>query len=190
MPDALEGIFRVVHETRAPLVAALWALVAVVAAAILIRRRQNTFGWKLGASLLGFAGAAGALLWWSLQPERSYNFFVDEVAANEPAIRRHEGPIRIHGKVVVGSLEQQKGTDVYQFWMEGRSERPSAVIQTHYIGKLPDAFRSGSEIIATGTLSYDGSLNIQPNGILTRCPSTYDGPVPRPTDCFLFSVTR
>jgi cytochrome c-type biogenesis protein CcmE len=177
--DALEGILRVVRETRAPLVAALWALVAFVVAAILVRRRQDNFGWKLGASLLAFGGAAGALLWWSLQPGASYYFFVDEVAPKELAIRLHRAPIRVHGKVVVGSLERQKGTDVYQFWMEGRRERPSAVIQAHYIGKLPDTLRSGSEIVATGMLSDDGSVNIERDGIWTMCPGKYDGPVTR-----------
>jgi len=166
--DALEGILRVVRETRAPLVAALWALVAFVVAAILIRRRQDNFGWKLGASLLAFGGAAGALLWWSLQPGASYYFFVDEVAPKKLAIRLHRAPIRVHGKVVVGSLEQYTGTDVYQFWMEGRGDRPSAVIQAHYIGSLPQSFRSGVEIVASGTLAYNGRLDIQPDGIRTK----------------------
>jgi cytochrome c-type biogenesis protein CcmE len=166
--DALEGILRVVRETRAPLVAALWALVAFVVAAILIRRRQDNFGWKLGASLLAFGGAAGALLWWSLQPGASYYFFVDEVAPKKLAIRLHRAPIRVHGKVVVGSLEQQKGTDVYQFWMEGGGDRPSAVIRAHYTGSLPQFFGSGVEIVATGTLSYDDTLDIQRDGIRTK----------------------
>jgi len=166
--DAFDGILRVVHETRAPLVAALWALVAFVAAGILIRRRREKIGWKLGASLIAFGGAAGALLWWSLQPDRSYDFFVDEVEGQTVAIRRHDGPIRVHGKVVVGSLEQQKGTDVYQFWMEGRGDRPSAVICAHYTGLLPQSFRSGVEIIATGTLSCDDSLEIRADGIRTK----------------------
>ena len=166
--DALDGILRVAHETRAPLVAALWGLVAFVAAGILLRRRQGKIGWKLGASLIVFGGAAGALLWWSLQPDRSYDFFVDEVAGEMVAIRRHDGPIRVHGKVVVGSLEQQKGTDVYQFWMEGGGDRPSAVIRAHYTGSLPQFFGSGVEIVATGTLSYDDTLDIQRDGIRTK----------------------
>ncbi len=165
--DALDGILRVVHETRAPLVAALWALVAFVAAGILLRRRQEKIGRKLGASLLAVGGAAGALLWWSLQPDRSYDFFVDEVEGQTLAIRRHDGPIRVHGKVVVGSLEQYSGTD-YHFWMEGRRDRPSAVIQADYIGSLPQSFRSGVEIVATGTLAHNGRLEIQPDGIRTQ----------------------
>ena len=171
--DALEGVLRVVRESRAPLVAAVWALVAFVVAAILIRRRQDNFGWKLGASLLAFGGAAGALLHWSLQPERSYYFFVDEVTAQTLPIRLHRAPIKVHGCVVVGSLEQRKGTLDYRFWLEGRPDRPSAVIQARYSGTLPDCFRSGSEIVARGTLAEDGSLDIEPDGIMAKCPSKY-----------------
>ena len=69
LADALERALRFVRETRAPLIAASWALVAFLVSGFLIRLRQDNFGWKLGTSLLAFGGAAGALLWWSLQPE-------------------------------------------------------------------------------------------------------------------------
>jgi len=173
LADALEGVLRVVHESGAPLVAALWGLAAFVVAAILIRRRQDNFGWKLGASLLAFGGAAGALLWWSLQPERSYYFFVDDVAASSLPIRLHRAPIDVHGVVAVGSLEQRKGTLDYRFWIEGRPDRPSAVIAARYTGTLPDCFRTGSEIVARGRLAPDGSLEIEPDGIMAKCPSKY-----------------
>jgi cytochrome c-type biogenesis protein CcmE len=171
--DALEGVLRVVRESRAPLVAAVWGLVAFVVAAILVRRRQDSFGWKLGASLLVFGSAAGALLYWSLQPDRSYYFFVDEVAANKLPIRLHRAPIKVHGRVVVGSLEQRKGTLDYRFWIEGRPDRPSAVIGARYTGSLPDCFHSGSEIVAQGRLAEDGTLDIEPDGIMAKCPSKY-----------------
>ncbi|HXU01135.1 MAG TPA: hypothetical protein VN903_09090, partial [Polyangia bacterium] len=45
--DATEGILRFVRETRAPLVAAMWALATFVIAAIVHRRREDNFGWKL-----------------------------------------------------------------------------------------------------------------------------------------------
>jgi len=181
--DVFEGAARFVRETGAPRIAALWALVAFLVAAVLIRRRQDDFGWKLGSSLLAFGGAAGALLWWSLQPGANYYLFVDEAVAQAQAIRMRRAPVRVHGCVVSGSLEQRKGTEDYRFQMKNRYDRPPAVIQTRYTGSLPAAFRSGIEIVANGTLAADGSLDVIPDGIWVKCPGKYDGPAPPAFEC-------
>jgi cytochrome c-type biogenesis protein CcmE len=173
MGDALEGWLQFARETHAPLIAASWALLAFLILGFLIRLQRDSFGWKLGASLLAVGGAAGALLWWSLQPGHSYYFFVDEVAANTAAINLRRAPIKVHGCVVVGSLEQRKGTLDYRFWIEGRPDRPSAVIAARYTGVLPDAFHPGAEIVARGNLADDGGLDIDPDGIMAKCPSKY-----------------
>jgi cytochrome c-type biogenesis protein CcmE len=186
--DATEGILRFVRETRAPLVAAVWALAAFVIAAIVHRRREDNFGWKLGASMLAFGGAAGALLWWSLQPEASYYMFADEVPAKTQALRLRRAPVRVNGCVVSGSLEQRRGTNEYRFRIEGRPYRPPVAIEARYTGSVPDLFRSGIRIVARGTLAADGSLDIEPDGILTGCPMCTAGtggrPRPKVTECW------
>ena len=183
--DVFEGAARFVRGTGAPRVAALWALGAFLVAAVLIRRRQDDFGWKLGSSLLAFGGAAGALLWWSLQAGATYYLFVDEAVARTQAMRMCRAPVRVHGCVVTGSLEQRRGTDDFRFELKNRYGRPPAVIRARYTGSLPDAFRTGAEIIASGTLAADGGLDVIPEGIWVKCPSKYDGPAPPLFDCDL-----
>jgi cytochrome c-type biogenesis protein CcmE len=179
--DVLEGVLRFVRETGAPLVAAVWAVGAFLVAAVLIRLRRDDFGWKLGASLLAFGGAAGSLLWWSLQPEASYYIFADEVGARTQALRLRRAPVRVNGCVVRDSLEQRRGTNEYRFRIAGRPDLPRGVIEARYTGSLPDSFRSGIHIVARGALAADGSLDIEPDGIVTACPRCYAG-VPRPQD--------
>jgi len=175
LADALERALRFVRETRAPLIAASWALVAFLVSGFLIRLRQDNFGWKLGTSLLAFGGAAGALLWWSLQPEHEpYAYkFVDEVVALAPRFKRQGRLIDVHGCVVPGSIERRRGTDEYRFRLASRPDRPPAVIKVRYTGVLPDAFRSEAEIVAKGRLAADGGVDVVPDGIMARCPSKY-----------------
>jgi len=182
--DVLEGVLRFVRETGAPLAAAVWALAAFVIAAVLIRRRQDNFGWKLGGSLLAVGGAAGSLLWWSLQRGPSYYFYVEDVAGRAKALHLRRAPVTVEGCVQRDSLEQRRGTDDYRFRIEGRPGRLPAVIQVRYTGSLPDAFRPGIEVAARGKLAADGSLDVEPDGILTMCPGGYRGrEAPWTTDC-------
>ena len=180
--DLLEGVFRFVRESGAPRLAATWALIAFVIAAVLIRRQRDDLGWKLGASLLAFGGAAGWLLWWSLQPGAVYYKFVDEVAASTLSLRLRRAPVTVHGRVVRDSLEQRRGTGDYRFHLGSRWDRPPAIMQVRYSGVLPDLFRSDAEIVAKGWLAADGSLDVVPDGIMARCPSKYVGPR-WPRDC-------
>ena len=187
--DVVEGVLRFVRETRAPLAAAVWALAAFVIAAIVHRRREDNFGLKLGGSLLAVGGAAGSLLWWSLQRGPSYYFSVEDVTGRVKALHLRRAPVTIEGCVQLDSLEQRRGTDDYRFRIEGHPGRLPAVIQVRYTGSLPDAFRPGIEVAARGKLAADGSLDVEPDGILTRCPSSYRGTAPPwTTDCV--PVTR
>ena len=173
--DVIEEADRFVRESGAPRVAALWALAAFVVAAILIRLRQDSFGLKLGASLLAFGAAAGGLLWWSVQPVRTpyYYKFVDEVVAETPQLRAKGRLVDVHGCVIPGSIQRRLGTDEYRFRLGSRPDRPRAVIEVRYTGVLPDPFRSGAEIIAKGKLVGDGGLDVVPDGIMAKCPSKY-----------------
>jgi len=172
--DAMEGLLSFVRESGAPAFAALWGLASFVVAAVLIRRRQDTFGWKLGASLLAFGGAAGTLLWWSQQRPAEYYKHVHELVA-EGAERFYlrRAPVLVHGHVR-DSIERRAGTDEYRFEIESRYPRPPAVMRVHYTGLVPDPFRAGAEIVAKGKMCADGSLEVVPDGIMARCPSKYE----------------
>ena len=172
--DALVGLLSFVREMGAPAFAASWALGAFLVAAILIRRRQDSFGLRLGASLLAVGGSAGCVLWWSAQPEAEYYKYVDEVVAEAQRFRLRRAHLQVHGCVVRGSIERRPGTDEYRFRMQNTPERSHAVLDVRYTGWVPDPFRSGAEVVAKGTLDAEGRLEVVRDGILVKCPSKYD----------------
>src|SRR5262245_9402014 len=133
----IERALRFVRESGAPRTAALWAFAALLVAAVLIRRRQDSFGLKLGASLLAFGGAAGALLWWSLQPTGEYYKFVDQVVAQQQELRFRGRRLVVHGCVVFESIERRVGSDEYRFRLASRPDRPRAVLEARYTGLVP-----------------------------------------------------
>jgi cytochrome c-type biogenesis protein CcmE len=181
--DALAGLLSFAREMGAPAFAASWALGAFLVAAILIRRRHDSFGFKVGASLLAIGGAAGSVLWWSAQPEAEYYKYVDEVVAEAQRFRLRRARLQVHGCVVRGSIERRAGTDEYRFRMQNTPERAHAVLEVRYTGWVPDPFRSGAELVAKGTLDAEGRLEVVPDGILVKCPSKYGLSIPPDWQC-------
>ena len=51
-----------------------------------------------------------------------------------------------------------------------------------YRGLVPDTFKSGAEVVATGKIAADGTLAVVPDGIMAKCPSKYDSKVTAKTD--------
>jgi cytochrome c-type biogenesis protein CcmE len=73
------------------------------------------------------------------------------------------GSIRRHGTALdfrVGD-RQPDGT------AGGRS------VPVQYTGEVPDPFRAGREIIVTGKLADDGTLQGQKDSLITKCPSKF-----------------
>ena len=133
--------------------------------------------WKIVASVVAVTGAVAFLLTASLKPGMEYYKHVDEVMGNiESARGKH---LQVHGHVVDGSIEQAKGTLLYRFKIESRAPRPRAVIEATYNGLVPDTFKSGAEVVANGTLTADNKLNVEPDGIMAKCPSTYSADQPK-----------
>jgi cytochrome c-type biogenesis protein CcmE len=156
-------------------VVAAWALAGVIAAGILFARlRGRHLAAKIGMSLLALGAAAALLLGaWEERP-RQYYKYVDEVAANAEMFRAKGLRLQVHGCVVPGSIERRLGTDEYRFRLRSISRRPAAELRVRYTGLVPDTFRSGAEIIASGRLVGDGGLDVVPDGIMARCPSKYE----------------
>jgi cytochrome c-type biogenesis protein CcmE len=107
----------------------------------------------------------------SINEGAAYYKHVDEVLANLADSRGKR--LQVHGHVVDGSIEQARGTLQYRFKIESREPRPHAVIAASYSGIVPDTFKSGAEVVATGTLTADDKLNVAPDGIMAKCPSKY-----------------
>jgi cytochrome c-type biogenesis protein CcmE len=127
--------------------------------------------WKIVASVVVVTGAIGFLLMKSMKPGLEYYRHVDEVMASIDSCRGKH--LQVHGNVVDGSIEQAKGTLLYRFKIESRAPRPHAVIEATYDGLVPDTFKSGAEVVATGTLTADNRLDVVRDGIMAKCPSKY-----------------
>ena len=179
-----DALREAVAAARTPVPLALiatWAALGVVAAVIVVRLRDGDFGRPAGAGLFAIGAASVALLCAVGRYEAPIYKHVDQVVAERQrlmlrACRRH---LQVHGRVVPGSIERRLGTDQYRFRMESRSDRPPATLEVRYDGLVPDTFRSGAEIIAKGTLVRDGSLDVEPDGIMAKCP-TMLWPLPEP----------
>jgi cytochrome c-type biogenesis protein CcmE len=174
--DGVEALLGIVHGSIPTDVVAAWAVASVVAAgALLLGWRRRYLDVRIGVSLLALGGVAGALLWSSLQPPAQYYKLID--LANGRSYRdRRMHHLQWHGFVVDESILQRKGTDEYRFQLAGERKGPF-VLNVRYTGLIPDTFRSGAEIVATGTLAADGWLEVVPGGITAKCSSKYDSSI-------------
>jgi cytochrome c-type biogenesis protein CcmE len=127
---------------------------------------------KVVATVLVIGGAVAVLLTASISKGAEYYKHVDEVMTNADGWRGKR--LQVHGNVVDGSIEQKPGTLEYRFKIETRDPRPHAVITANYTGLVPDTFKSGAEVVATGKLGEGDALQVIPDGIMAKCPSKYD----------------
>jgi cytochrome c-type biogenesis protein CcmE len=129
---------------------------------------------KLGVTGVVLALAFAALLWTSLRDGTEYYKHVDEVMTSPQA---WEGKrLQLHGFVVAGSWARKPDTLEYQFKVQNKG----SVVQASYTGILPDTFKDEAEVVLKGRLSHAGGFEVEPNGVMAKCPSKYepkDGPV-------------
>ena len=128
--------------------------------------------WKIVTSVIVVTGAVAFMLKASVKEGAEFYKHVDEVMAKTSDWRGKR--LQVHGNVVDGSIEQQKGTLTYRFLIESRPPRPHAVISASYTGLVPDTFKSGAEVVAKGSLGPDDKLAVVPDGIMAKCPSKYE----------------
>jgi cytochrome c-type biogenesis protein CcmE len=132
--------------------------------------------WKIVLSVVAVTGAIAFLLSRSLKEGVQYYKHVDEVMSSPDAVR--DKRLQVHGNVVNDSIEQARGTLQFRFKIESRPPRAPAVISAVYEGLVPDTFKSGAEVVASGTLTADNVLHVAPDGIMAKCPSKYDATKP------------
>jgi len=128
--------------------------------------------WKIVASVVVIAGVVGFLLLRSSGPNQQLYKHVDELMTNVASF--HGKRLQVHGYVVEGSIENKPGTLEYRFQIESREPRPHAVIGASYTGLVPDPFKNGAEVVATGMLGDKDRLDVIPDGIMAKCPSKYE----------------
>jgi cytochrome c-type biogenesis protein CcmE len=124
--------------------------------------------WKIVISVVVVVGAVSGLLYASMKEEIQLWKSVDEVLAAPAALQGKR--LNVGGHVL--SLTADRKTLDYRFEIESRPPKPKAVLKAHYRGVVPDTFKPGGEVVATGKLASDGTLEAET--IMAKCPSKYE----------------
>ena len=124
--------------------------------------------WKIVASVVVVVGAVSTLLYASMKEEIQLWKSPDEVAATPGAFRGKR--LNVGGHVL--TMTADRNSLEYQFEIESRPPRPHAIMKARYRGLVPDTFRPGGEVVATGKIGDDGVLVAE--SIMAKCPSKYE----------------
>lgn len=77
--------------------------------------------------------------------------------------------LKVAGKVKEGSIRKMNSANsVYDFVIVGISHE----MPVHYVGLVPDTFKAGGDVVATGKMAPDGTF--QSHHILAKCASKYE----------------
>jgi cytochrome c-type biogenesis protein CcmE len=146
-------------------------------------RGDTTIGYVvLGGSALVAAAAAIFVVVIAKGPQEIVRFRTVDKLMEYPG--GNVGPFfKVHGFVEAGSIQRRvdAGETYTTFALEENGKRIAVEIR----GPIPDTFRDGAEIVATGRLRRTGSVSsdfmFAADEISAKCPSTYstaDGPRP------------
>ena len=113
--------------------------------------------------LLAAACAAGAFIVLALQENLSYLHTPTEVRTGKVPVDSH---FRLGGVVCEGSVQRKTGTLDIRFAVTDRVRQ----VPVHYVGILPDMFKEGTSIIATGTM-HDNEFDAEQ--VLAKHDETY-----------------
>ena len=109
--------------------------------------------------------AIAYLTYTGFQASATYYYTVSEFV--QQGSSGHGENVRLNGQVASGSVEKEPGGLKLRFTIIDGEEKLPVVYQ----GAVPDAFKSGSDIVVEGYLNSSGIF--QANNILTKCPSKY-----------------
>ncbi len=124
--------------------------------------------WKIVATVVVVVVAVSGLLYASMKEEAQFWKYADEVMDNPAAFQGMA--LNVGGFVAVGSLKKV-GLD-YTFVIETRPPRKPVTLKAHFRGLVPDTFKEGGEVVATGRLAMDNRLEAEK--LMAKCPSKYD----------------
>jgi cytochrome c-type biogenesis protein CcmE len=129
--------------------------------------------WKIVGTVVIVVSAVSGLLYASMKEEVQFWKYADEVAA---------APSSFEGKKLnVGGFVKSyaKNNLDHDFVIETRPPRAYATVKAHYHGIVPDTFKTGGEVVATGKLAADGVL--QTEQVMAKCPSKYEAKAGAPS---------
>jgi cytochrome c-type biogenesis protein CcmE len=131
---------------------------------------------KIMVTALVLVGALGGLMYTSLAEGTEYYKHVDEVMVDRAAWDGKK--LQIHGFVVEGSIKRKPDTLDHIFQLEQNGQ----VVNARYTGIVPDTFKDHSETVIKGRFAADGVFNVEPGGVMAKCPSKYEAAkTPRPS---------
>ena len=132
--------------------------------------------WKIVASVVVVVTVVGGLLYQSLKQEIQLWKSPNEVVAGLDALKGKK--LNVGGHVL--SLVADKNSLTYSFEIESRPPNPHAVVKARYRGLVPDTFKTGGEVVATGKIGDDGTLVA--DHVMAKCPSKYEQKDYNPVD--------
>ncbi len=106
------------------------------------------------------------LVFSSLSGATQYYLTVAELKAQGPSNRI----VRVNGIVDGDSIQYDPRTLTLQFELVDDSGRLS--VMHHDV--MPDMLRDGADAVVEGKYREDGVLEVNPNGLLLKCPSKYE----------------
>ena len=127
----------------------------------MLKQKKFLIGGIIIFLAIGYLGFIG------FQNSATYYYTVSEFMEQGSSV--YDENVRVNGKVVPGSLEQESAGGILRFTIidvEGEGSLPVV-----YQGVIPDTFKVGNEVVIEGQLNPDGIF--QANTILTKCPSKY-----------------
>ena len=131
-----------------------------------MKRKRMMF--RLGFSLVG--AAIAYLIYTGVTDATMYYLTVSELkSAIETGDVSYDENMRLHGKVVTGSIERgDVGSLRIQFLAhEGGIQAPVV-----YTGVVPDTFRDDSEVVLEGGYGRNGTFHA--HTLYAKCPSKYE----------------
>jgi cytochrome c-type biogenesis protein CcmE len=128
-------------------------------------RRSGTSSRFLAAGAI-LAVAIAFLIYNGMQGAGAFYMTVEELQNTENITEGKQ--IRVGGNVVAGTIKQAGiGEEMYFEISDG-----VASVAIVYDGAPPDIFADHAEVIATGTMSPDGTFHA--TELLTKCPSRFE----------------
>jgi len=128
------------------------------------RRRTRQTKFLIGGLIVGVV--IGYLIFSSLSGATQYYLTVAEIKARGPSNRI----VRVNGIVDGDSIRYDPRTLTLQFDIVDDSGRLPVV----YHDVMPDMLRDGADAVVEGKYRADGVFEVNPNGLLLKCPSKYE----------------
>lgn len=129
---------------------------------------------KIGLTTAVLVLAFGGLLWSTLRDGTEYYKNLDEVI---PQAQQWQGKrLQLHGYVIPGTIMRRPDSLDYKFKVQNnpvRAGQPGSVIEATYTGVVPDTFKDEAEVVLKGRLTTRGGFQVDPNGVMAKCPSKY-----------------